>query len=99
MRGRSGPYGSYAPRGMGTQVKVGTFTPPSTFAIADFIDRDQDRALRAKTWKHLRQINPQVARRVWTLKRRREKLEAQCPPFLIPAPAPPTSPLAMRKEE
>jgi len=30
-----------------------------------FLTRAQDRALRAKAWRYVRRINPQVARRVW----------------------------------
>ena len=34
-----------------------------------FLTREQDRALRAKAWRHVRRINPKVARRVWRNRR------------------------------
>lgn len=33
--------------------------------LSSVLTREQDRALRAKAWRHVRRINPAVARRVW----------------------------------
>lgn len=50
---------------------------PQETAIADespftLLTREQDRALRAKAWRHVHRINPAVARRVWRTARTRD---------------------------
>lgn len=34
-------------------------------SLAALLTREQDRALRAKAWRHVHKINPAAARRVW----------------------------------
>ena len=38
-----------------------------------FLDRDDERRLRAKAWRHVRRINPKVAREVWSKHRMAER--------------------------
>lgn len=37
-----------------------------------FLDREEERRLRAKAWRHVRRINPRIAREVWLRHRRKE---------------------------
>lgn len=40
-------------------------------SIVSILTRKQDRALRARAWRHVRRINAEIARRVWATHRER----------------------------
>jgi hypothetical protein len=41
-------------------------------SLISILTRKQDRALRAKAWRHVRRINSEIARRVWVAHRDRQ---------------------------
>jgi len=44
-------------------------------SVLGLLTREQDRKLRAAAWRHVRRINPVVARRIWIARRNRDLLE------------------------
>lgn len=40
-------------------------------SLISILTRQQDRALRARAWRHVRRINSEIARRVWKTHRER----------------------------
>lgn len=45
--------------------KYGAYGGRDGDSLSSVLTREQDRSLRAKAWRHVRRINPTVARRVW----------------------------------
>lgn len=52
-------------KGLRRYGKYGAYNGDDSDSLASMLTREQDRALRAKAWRHVRRINPMVARRVW----------------------------------
>jgi hypothetical protein len=60
--GRRGKYGAY-------DIRQAQIDGPISM-----LTREQDRALRAKAWRHVRSINAKVARKVWLAHRRKTRV-------------------------
>lgn len=47
-------------------VKRGEAKSDAAGGLTDFLSREGSRALRAKAWRHVRRINPVIARKIWS---------------------------------